>query len=74
MQYFNIIQEIESYLNVLLITLSEEEYSMFIENTPLLNEYDILIDEFQKSNFTSEFLQQVLKEVKNIMNNRVKSY
>ena len=36
MNTFNTIQEIESYLNILLITLGEDEYRMFIENTPIL--------------------------------------
>lgn len=74
MNTFNTIQEIESYLNILLITLGEDEYKMFIENTPILREYDILMNDFKEQELTSEFLQQVLENVKNMMNNRVKNY
>lgn len=74
MNTFNTIQEIESYLNILLITLGEDEYRMFIENTPILREYDILMNDFKEQELTSEFLQQVLENVKNMMNNRVKNY
>ena len=64
MNTFNTIQEIESYLNILLITLGEDEYRMFIENTPILREYDILMNDFKEQELTSEFLQQVLENVK----------
>lgn len=74
MNTFNTIQEIESYLNILLITLGEDEYRMFIENTPILREYDILMNDFKEQELTSEFLQEVLENVKNMMNNRVKNY
>ena len=74
MNTFNTIQEIESYLNILLITLGEDEYRMFIENTPILREYDILMNDFKEQELTSEFLQQVLENVKDMMNNRVKNY
>ena len=74
MNTFNTIQEIESYLNILLITLGEDEYRMFIENTPILREYDILMNDFKEQELTSEFLQQVLENVKNMINNRVKNY
>lgn len=74
MNTFNTIQEIESYLNILLITLGEDEYRIFIENTPILREYDILMNDFKEQELTSEFLQQVLENVKNMMNNRVKNY
>ena len=74
MNTFNTIQEMESYLNILLITLGEDEYRMFIENTPILREYDILMNDFKEQELTSEFLQQVLENVKNMINNRVKNY
>lgn len=74
MNTFNTIQEIESYLNILLITLGEDEYRMFIENTPILRKYDTLMNDFKEQELTNEFLQQVLENVKNMMNNRVKNY
>lgn len=74
MNTFNTIQEIESYLNILLITLGKDEYRMFIENTPILREYDTLMNDFKEQELTNEFLQQVLENVKNMMNNRVKNY
>ncbi len=74
MNTFNTIQEIEGYLNILLIKLEENEYRMFIEKTPILKEYDILMNDFKEQELTNEFLQQILEYVKNTMNNRVKNY
>ena len=60
------IQIIESYLNILLKTLPNDEYIMLIENTPILNEYDNLMSEFKEDDLSETFLQQVLYLVKNI--------
>lgn len=67
------IQIIESYLNILLKTLPNDEYIMLIENTPILNEYDNLMSEFKEDDFSETFLQQVLYLVKNITDNKVKN-
>ena len=67
------IQIIESYLNILLKTLQNDEYIMLIENTPILNEYDNLMSEFKEDNLSETFLQQVLYLVKNITDNKVKN-
>lgn len=67
------IQIIESYLNILLKTLPNDEYIMLIENTPILNEYDNLTSEFKEDDFSETFLQQVLYLVKNITDNKVKN-
>ena len=67
------IQIIESYLNILLKTLPNDEYIMLIENTPMLNEYDNLMSEFKEDNLSETFLQQVLYLVKNITDNKVKN-
>ncbi|MBO8461889.1 MAG: hypothetical protein K8V75_05430 [Methanobrevibacter woesei] len=67
------IQIIESYLNILLKTLPNDEYIMLIENTPILNEYDNLMSEFKEDNLSETFLQQVLYLVKNITDNKVKN-
>ncbi len=67
------IQIIESYLNILLNTLPNDEYIMFIENTPILNEYDNLMSEFKEDDLSETFLQQVLYLVKNITDNKVKN-
>ena len=56
------IQIIESYLNILLKTLPNDEYIMLIENTPILNEYDNLMSEFKEDDLSETFLQQVLHE------------
>lgn len=69
----NTIQIIESYLNILLKTLPNDEYIMLIENTPILNEYDNLMSEFKEDNLSETFLQQVLYLVKNITDNKVKN-
>ena len=58
------IQIIESYLNILLKTLPNDEYIMLIENTPILNEYDNLMSEFKEDDLSETFLQQVLFLVK----------
>ena len=50
------IQIIESYLNILLKTLPNDEYIMLIENTPILNEYDNLMSEFKEDNLSETFL------------------
>ena len=63
------IQIIESYLNILLKTLPNDEYIMLIENTPILNEYDNLMSEFKEDDLSETFLQQVLYLVKNITDN-----
>ena len=60
------IQIIESYLNILLKTLPNDEYIMLIENTPILNEYDNLMSEFKEDDLSETFLQQVLYLVKNL--------
>ena len=67
------IQIIESYLNILLKTLPNDEYIMLIENTPMLNEYDNLMSEFKEYDLSETFLQQVLYLVKNITDNKVKN-
>ncbi len=67
------IQIIESYLNILLKTLPNDEYIMLIENTPILNEYDNLMSEFKEDDLSETFLQQVLYLVKNITDNKVKN-
>ena len=67
------IQIIESYLNILLKTLPNDEYIMLIENTPMLNEYDNLMSEFKEEDLSETFLQQVLYLVKNITDNKVKN-
>lgn len=67
------IQIIESYLNILLKTLPNDEYIILIENTPILNEYDNLMSEFKEDNLSETFLQQVLYLVKNITDNKVKN-
>ena len=67
------IKIIESYLNILLKTLPNDEYIMLIENTPILNEYDNLMSEFKEDDFSETFLQQVLYLVKNITDNKVKN-
>ena len=67
------IQIVESYLNILLKTLPNDEYIMLIENTPILNEYDNLMSEFKEDNLSETFLQQVLYLVKNITDNKVKN-
>ena len=67
------IQIIESYLNILLKTLPNDEYIMLIENTPILNEYDNLMSEFKVDDLSETFLQQVLYLVKNITDNKVKN-
>lgn len=67
------IQIIESYLNILLKTLPNDEYIMLIENTPMLNEYDNLMSEFKEDDLSETFLQQVLYLVKNITDNKVKN-
>ena len=67
------IQIIESYLNILLKTLPNDEYIMLIENTPILNEYDNLMREFKEDDLSETFLQQVLYLVKNITDNKVKN-
>lgn len=69
----NTIQIIESYLNILLKTLPNDEYIMLIENTPILNEYDNLMSEFKEDDLSETFLQQVLYLVKNITDNKVKN-
>ena len=67
------IQIIESYLNILLKTLPNDEYIMLIENTPILNEYDNVMSEFKEDDLSETFLQQVLYLVKNITDNKVKN-
>ena len=67
------IQIIESYLDILLKTLPNDEYIMLIENTPILNEYDNLMSEFKEDDLSETFLQQVLYLVKNITDNKVKN-
>lgn len=67
------IQIIESYLNILLKTLPNDEYIILIENTPILNEYDNLMSEFKEDDLSETFLQQVLYLVKNITDNKVKN-
>ena len=67
------IQIIESYLNILLKTLPNDEYIMLIENTPILNEYDNLMSEFKEDDLSETFLQQVLYLVKNISDYKVKN-
>lgn len=67
------IQIIESYLNILLKTLPNDEYIMLIENTPILNEYDNLMSKFKEDDLSETFLQQVLYLVKNITDNKVKN-
>ena len=67
------IQIIESYLNILLKTLPNDEYIMLIENTPILNEYDNLMSDFKEDDLSETFLQQVLYLVKNITDNKVKN-
>ena len=67
------IQIIESYLNILLKTLPNDEYIMLIENTPISNEYDNLMSEFKEDDLSETFLQQVLYLVKNITDNKVKN-
>ena len=67
------IQIIESYLNILLKTLPNDEYIMLIENTPILNEYDNLMSEFKEDDLSETFLQQVLYLVKNITDNKIKN-
>lgn len=67
------IQIIESYLNILLKTLPNDEYIMLIENTPMLNEYDNLMSEFKEDDLSETFLQQVLYLIKNITDNKVKN-
>ena len=55
------IQIIESYLNILLKTLPNDEYIMLIENTPILNEYDNLMSEFKEDNLSETYIRWLVK-------------
>ena len=63
MEYENLIQEIESYLNILLRKMNEEDYTDFIENTDKLSEFDAKMNDNKENELSEELLKDVLKIV-----------
>ncbi len=63
MEQENLIQEIESYLNILLRKMNEEDYTDFIENTDKLSEFDAKMNDNKENELSEELLNDVLKIV-----------
>lgn len=63
-----IIQEIESTLNLLLCKMSENDYNEFIKDTAKVSEYDSLM----KNNLENSISEELLNEVKNITQKKLK--
>ena len=63
MEQENLIQEIESYLNILLRKMNEEDYTNFIENTDKLSEFDAKMNDNKENELSEELLNDVLKIV-----------
>ena len=63
MEQENLIQEIESYLNILLRKMNEEDYTDFIENTDKLSEFDAKMNDNKERELSEELLNDVLKIV-----------
>lgn len=65
----NLIQVVESYLNIILYELGEKEHRDFIENTPKLKKYDDMMWEYNEKDIPYE----LIKDVYEIVKNKVKS-
>ena len=64
MQKENKIQEIESFINILLVRLGEKNYREYINNNSLLKKYDTLMSNFEEENISNNLLDQVYRIVK----------
>lgn len=63
-QHDKFIQIVESFLNILLNTMGEKEYRDFIENNPILVEYDNMMNNDKESEIPYELIEQVHQIVK----------
>ena len=63
-QHDKFIQIVESFLNILLNTMGEKEYRDFIENNPILVEYDNMMNNDKESEIPYELIEQVHQNVK----------
>lgn len=64
MQKENKIQEIESFINILLVRLGEKNYREYINNKSLLKKYDTLMSNFEEENISNNLLDQVYRIIK----------
>lgn len=64
MQKENKIQEIESFINILLVRLGEKNYREYINNNSLLKKYDTLMNNFEEENISNNLLDQVYRIIK----------
>lgn len=64
MQKENKIQEIESFINIVLVRLGEKNYREYIESNSLLKKYDTLMSNFEEENISNNLLSQVYRIVK----------
>ena len=71
MEQENLIQEIESYLNILLRKMNEEDYTDFIENTDKLSEFDAKMNDNKERELSEELLNDVLKIVEAKLKNMI---
>ena len=65
MQQENLLQIVESYLNIISNEIDEKEYRKFIETTPKLKEYDDLMFSISENQISYKLLEEVYEIVKN---------
>lgn len=64
-QHDNFIQIVESFLNILLNKIGEEEYRNFIKSNPILVKYDNMMEDVKENEIPYELIEQVYQIVKN---------
>ena len=69
MKQENLLQIVESYLNIISNEIDEREYRQFVKNTPKLKEYDDLMCSISEKDISYKLLEDVYK----IVRNKVKS-
>lgn len=64
MQKENKIQEIESFISIILVRLGEKNYREYIKNNSFLEKYDTLMSNFEEENISDNLLNQVYRIIK----------